>query len=169
MSRRPAHWPRPRCESVGGEGYRCRLREHGEDVDHTAVGWAGTMLWDDESAFEPRLQVVTTPWGTYDVGALRRIAEERGAPLDVIVTRHHEPDAVNREWARGVDLATPLVLIHGSVVDGRHRLHKAALKGREYLPGWHLTPGDAAPALLDPERLAQVERDDAEFRTWAAQ
>lgn len=164
VSRRPAHWPRPRCESVGGEGYRCRLREHGPEVDHRCR----LTIWDDESAYEPRLQVVGTPWGTYDVAALKRLAADHGEPHEVYVPLRHEPGAVDRAWARGVDLASPLVLVEGTVVDGRHRLHKAALRGQDHLPAWSLTAEQAAPALLDPERLAQIDRDDAEFRTWAA-
>lgn len=163
MSRRPAHWPRPRCESIGGEGYRCRLREHGPNVDHRAPG----NLWDDESAFQPRLQVVSTSWGTYDVAALKRLAAEHGEPADVVVEWHHDPHVVDREWSRGVDLASPLILVGGRVVDGRHRLHKAALKGVETLPGWRLTPEQAAPALMDPEHLAEVDEADAAFRAWA--
>lgn len=163
MSRRPAHWPRPRCESVGGEGYRCRLKEHGPEVDHRCR----LTIWDDESAYEPKFQVVGTPWGTYDVAALKRIAAEHGKPVEVNVADDHDPDAVDPAWARGVDLGTPLVLVRGIVVDGRHRLHKAALKGRTWLPAWNLTTEQAEPALVDPERLVQIERDHEEYVAWA--
>lgn len=165
MSRPPAHWPRPRCESVGGDGWRCRQRTHKRGTDHSG----GNTLWDDETAFEPRLQVVGTPWGTFDVAALKRLAAEHGVPVDLDVAANWEPDAVNREWARGVDLASPLVLIRGRVVDGRHRLHKAALARRTWMPAWSLTLGQAEPALLEPERVAQINRDDAEHRAWARQ
>lgn len=127
------------------------------------------MLWDDESAFEPKLQVVTTPWGTYDVAVLRRVAAEVGEPGDVDVLWHVDSAAVDRTWSGGVDLASPLVLVAERVVDGRHRLYKAERRGRAVLPGWHLTPAQAAAAVLSPERLAQIDADDAAYRgQWAS-
>lgn len=158
---------RPRCPSVGPEGYRCRRRLHDPVTEeaandlaacHTAVGWPGQMFWDDATQMESPRQEVSFGDGDIVWDVARLIALARATvPQDVPVAEHVDPDAVNRfdSYWRSVDVHTPIILAphptHGYpvVLDGRHRLYKAWKTGREYVPGVLLTRAE--------ERAARVQ------------
>lgn len=172
---------RPRCPSVGPEGYRCRRRVHGPvpadpmpplEVCHVAYGWQGSMYWDDESAAGERDEHVSMGDGeiVWSVNRLIEIAatKEVGTiPVDKFV----EPDLVNMQhgYWRTVDIHTPVILIQHPetaalvVVDGRHRLYKAWKQGREAVPAVVLSRAEETSARLSDEDAARADTEYAEY------
>lgn len=160
---------RPRCTSVGPEGYRCRRREHGPVPPDPLPPLAdchsgGGSFWDDETAMERPLQCVSLGSNDiiWDVTLLQRQAESQPV-VQVPVDRYVAPEHVNRRFSywRTVDVHTPIILAphpetgRAVVLDGRHRLFKAWKQGRATVPAVVLSEAQERAARLNPEDAAE--------------
>lgn len=163
---------RPRCPSVGPEGYRCRRRLHDPvppeptpayEVCHRATGWQGLMFWDDGTAAERPTQMaswtgITGEEVAWDVERLIEIAATK-EPFTVPVDWHVEPDQVDPKHWRSVDVHTPIILVphpvsgHPVCVDGRHRLYKAWRQHRGAIPAVMLTEEEERSARVSTEEF----------------
>ena len=158
---------RPRCQSRSPEGYRCRKSVHAPGTVHTATGWQGTHEWDDETAATPRWQVVTIGAERHGWSVDRLIAAAAGRPAHPIRPADwDDPDAVDARWAAGTDIHTPVILIphpdtgRPTLIDGRHRVHKAHRLGRPHILAVRLTAADEHAARLTPDEWARTREPD---------
>lgn len=175
---------KPRCPSVGPNGYRCRRRLHGPvpadpmpaDEDcHVARGWFGVDYWDDESAMQRPSQHVSVGDGEVVWDVARLVEQTAGMEAEAAsVAWFLDPDVVTPAHWRTVDLHTPIIVAphpdSGRLVclDGRHRVYKAHRLGRVLIPAYVLSEEQERAARLSPEKVAAADEQHAAHEAWMA-
>lgn len=173
---------KPRCPSVGPDGYRCRRRVHGPvppepmppiEECHRAFAFGQTFAWDDETQNDPPDQHVSMGAAevTWDVSRL--IEQAAGQPVHPLpVALYVDPENVNRRFSywRDVDIHTPVILApHPDtgdyvVLDGRHRLYKAWKRGKGTVPAVFLTREQEIACRLSSEDAVRIEEEYRRFQ-----
>lgn len=133
-----------------------------------AYGWVGSMEWSDDEAARGPWETVTLHGERYGWDVARLIDAAQGHEPVMVDPAGYVEDVTDRAWARGVDVWSPVIFVphpdtgRWVLVDGRHRVFKAARMGMAGVPAVFLTEAEEEAARFTDEEWALYRRVDGQ-------